>query len=184
MKSCFPISKFVPLLLVLPILLAFSGCWFFDEKGATEPDKSSATPTYKEQLSVKDSEAGLYHYDPDKTDEPEAEPTESGDGEIFLGVIKDQGEKWRQAQAAVDDGRELWRRDPEQVVLAEKTTYGFYPKDKYALIQQVPLENGTNVLVFSIGHGQDTYIVILGLAFPERGEESIWVWKEIRKNEN
>jgi hypothetical protein len=185
MKSFSQVSKRLALILILPVLLVFPGCWFFDKKGETESDKSAAeTPTYKEQLSVKDSESGLYHYDPDKGDVPEPEPTESADGEIFLGAIKNQGEAWRQAQAAVDDNRELWRRDPDQVVLAEKTTYGFYPKDKYALIQQAPLENGTNALVYSIGHGQETYIAILGLAFPERGEESIWVWQEIRKHEN
>lgn len=166
--------------LLLAVCLVFSGCQIFKPPAEKQEEKQ---PEYKDDLQVRDNGDSIVHYDAGKTEDIQG-AEEVPEGEIVIGSVSYESGELDEFQEAVDNGQEKWRLDPEQVLIAEKEEYGFYPKDKYALIQQTQMPDGSTGLVYSIGHGQETYIAILALADPEKGEESIWIWKEIQKNEN
>lgn len=186
MKKNLSVPKIIlGMTLLLSFSLILTGCdWFYppaeDEQSESEPE-----PEYENKLAVRGDEDSIVAYDVEADENKKAESDEEvigEEGNIQLGEVEYESGELTDLQEKVDNGEEVWRQDPEQVVIAEKEEYGFFPKDQFSLIQKTRGADGAEWLVYALGHGEETYIAFLGPAFPDR-EDSIWVWREVRKNE-
>ena len=165
----------------LPVVCVFagSGCTWWPAKSDEPANKQAEV---NDELNVTENDGAIVRYDPDKENQSAETETTVSEDDIVLGPVKNDTEQLKSDQTAVDEGKELWRQDPEQVLLAYKEDYGFYPKDKYALAQQTPAQPGQPAqAVFAVQHGQKSYVVVLQPAFPDQ-EKSIWVWTSVSEN--
>ncbi|MFC1721625.1 hypothetical protein ACFL0Z_01785 [Patescibacteria group bacterium] len=182
MKKCIPLSKKL-IVWSIPVFLAvvFAGCTVFQPPAEEEQPKE---PMVNNELSVTENKGDIVKFDPDKqAEEADVAEEEGSDEDIILGPVQNNADELDGLQAKIDEEeKEEWRTDPEQVLIASKEDYGFYPKDKYALVQMTDPESGqSEKAAFAIQHGQESYIAVLAKAFPDK-ENSIWVWTSIKKN--
>jgi len=176
-------------LLVITLLFSFSliltGCDWFYPPAEDEQAEAESEPEYENKLAVRGDEDNIVAYDAEAAKNADTQSDDELDAEesdIKLGEVEYESGELTALQEKVAGGEEIWRRDPEQVLIAEKEEYGFFPKDQFSLIQKTRGADGSEWLVYALGHGEETYIAFLGPAFPDQ-ENSIWVWCEVRKNE-
>ncbi len=183
MKKCIPTSKKIIFgLIALALVFGLSGCQVFyppkeEDSRSEEPDR-----TEDEKLEVTEHEDQIVAYQPEDSEADTEDAIAVEEGDITLGQIESDQAELEALQEKVNNGEERWRVDPEQVLIAEKEEYGFFPKDQFSFIQKTPGADGSEWLVYAVGHGEEAYLVILGPAFPDQ-EDSIWIWREIQPNE-
>lgn len=160
----------------------------YTNREANEPasDLQVVPKGINQELSVS-SEGDFLNYKNENKSESEDSQVDKNtdeDSDIVVGEIKLDMDQMEELQNNVELGQEEWRLDPVQVLMSQKHEYGFNPNDEFGVIQQVAATDMQPAqTIFAIEHNDKNYIVFLVQPFPEKGEEGIWAWREVRLNE-
>ena len=118
----------------------------------------------------------------DFTETSEMVPTGSKE-DIIIGPADFNRGQLEQIQALVDQGQQLWRRDPYKVIETESPIYGFdKSRDTFTLITKVDSGqlSGTGEALFEAIHKNTTYQIFL-IQPIKAGESGIWTITMVKK---
>ncbi len=118
----------------------------------------------------------------DFTETSEMVPPDSKE-EIITGPANINRDQLEQIQALVDQGKQVWRLDPQKVVETESAIFGFdKSKDAFVLVNRVESGqiSGMGEALFEAIHKGVTYEIFL-MQPTKAGESGIWTISMVRK---